>query len=419
MIVGRCELPVSKGITFPLKAHYNEVNSDIFNPMLIEEDPEADEESDREMLQARAPPDLDARIPRDGMETPPITPHPSEQAEEVRGEDREDGLHRVEFHAPPIPGLKEREDSLPREATPPPPSDPSPVVREREDSLPREAISPPPSEPDGTIGTEKVTDKKWNVAFKWWCRHISSEEPKQVVVTLMNAPEVEGFTTRGVTVCSVPSGTEAKLITSRHHVPSQAEWRRTAVQLREEEDVWYWTEPIEHWASKPNANTPFSIDGFSIRYTITVFYDKNIIGDTPTYFHKTKVAEDRKWTSISLTDDGRLCKMDFGGRWRTVDESGTGLRAGTSRPPDMPSDAYEYLQRGKRKDPASSSAAPVMVGVEHGSHQPWTSTGHPPRIAIDIGGVISNTSRARTKLRKNGLKLVTQRCLEQCCQFVS
>lgn len=101
------------------------------------------------MLQAPAPPDLDARIPRDGMETPPITPHPSEQAEEVRVEDREDGLHRVEFHAPPIPGLKEREDSLPREA-----------------------ISPPPSEPDGTIGTEKVTDRKRNVAFKWWCRHI-------------------------------------------------------------------------------------------------------------------------------------------------------------------------------------------------------------------------------------------------------
>ncbi len=118
----------------------------------------------------------------------------------------------------------------------------------------------------------------------------------------MNAPDVEGFTTRGVTVCSVPSGTEAKLITSRHHVPSQAEWRRTVVQLREEEDVWYWTEPIEHWGSKPNATTTFSIDGFSVRYTITIFYDKNISSDTPTYVHKTKVAEDRKWTCISMTD---------------------------------------------------------------------------------------------------------------------
>ena len=54
-----------------------------------------------------------------------------------------------------------------------------------------------------------------------------------------------------------------------------------------------------------------------------------------------------------MTDEGKLCKMDFGGRWRTVDESGTGLRAGTSRLPNMPSDAYEYLQRGKSKDPAS------------------------------------------------------------------
>ena len=74
-----------------------------------------------------------------------------------------------------------------------------------------------------------------------------------------------------------------------------------------------------------------------------------------------------------------------------------GLRAGTSRPPDMPSDAYEYLQRGRPKDPASSSAAPVMVGVEHGSHQPWSSTGHPPRIAIDIGGVISTYFPGKSK----------------------
>ncbi len=81
--------------------------------------------------------------------------------------------------------------------------------------------------------------------------------------------------------------------------------------------------------------------------------------------------------------------MYFGGRWRTVDESGTGLRAGTSRPPDMPGEAYEYMQRGKPKDPASSSAAPVLVGVAHGSHQPWSSTGHTPGIAIDIYGVIS------------------------------
>ena len=67
----------------------------------------------------------------------------------------------------------------------------------------------------------------------------------QVKRMVLQAPDVDGFTTRGVTVCSVPVGTNAKLITSRHHVPSQAEWRRTAVLLREE-DTWYWTEPMEH-----------------------------------------------------------------------------------------------------------------------------------------------------------------------------
>ena len=203
----------------------------------------------------------------------------------------------------------------------------------------------------------------------------------------MNAPDVEGFTTRGVTVCSVPVGAVAKLITSRHHVPSQAEWRCTAVLLREE-DTWYWTEPMEHWASLPCPTTTFDIEGFSIRYMITVFYDKNKDTNTPTYVHKTKVTEDKKWTAITLTDEGRLCKMDFGGRWRTVDESGTEVRAGSTRPPDIPGDAYEFLRRGKKKDPATSSAAPVTVGVEPGSH-PKSKANSYPRIAIDIGGVIS------------------------------
>ena len=117
---------------------------------------------------------------------------------------------------------------------------------------------------------------------------------------------------------------------------------------------------------------------------ITMFYDKNKGPNTPTYVHKTKVSDDKKWTEITLTDEGRLCKMDFGGRWRTVDESGTGVRVGSTRPPDIPADAYEFLRRGKKKDPATSSAAPVSVGVEPGSH-----LNNCPRIAIDIGGVIS------------------------------
>ena len=150
-------------------------------------------------------------------------------------------------------------------------------------------------------------------------------------------------------------------------MPSQAEWRRTAVLLREG-DTWYWTEPMERWASLPCPTTTFDIEGFSIRYMITVFYDKNKDTNTPTYVHQAKVTEDKKWTAITLTDEGRLCKMDFGGRSRTVDESGTGVRAGSTRPPDIPGDAYEFLRRGKKKDPATSSAAPVTVGVEPGSH---------------------------------------------------
>ncbi len=75
----------------------------------------------------------------------------------------------------------------------------------------------------------------------------------------MIAPDVEGFTTRGVTVSSVPMGAVARLITSRHHVPSQAEWRRTAVLLREEE-TWYWAGPVENWATLSDPNLEFTIE---------------------------------------------------------------------------------------------------------------------------------------------------------------
>ena len=136
LVVGRCELPVTGGITFPLKAHYDAVNSDIFNPMLIEPDPEDGEESDEEAVKARAPPDLDARLPLEnlpagGAETPPINTHPPESpAKRAHEDDREDDLGR--------------EDGLPREVIPPP----TPVIDDKEDSLPREAIPPPPPESD-------------------------------------------------------------------------------------------------------------------------------------------------------------------------------------------------------------------------------------------------------------------------------
>ena len=84
-----------------------------------------------------------------------------------------------------------------------------------------------------------------------------------------------------------------------------------------------------------------TIEGLTIRYAITIFYDKNKEGDIPTYVHRSKIEGEAPWTDITLADDGRLCLRDMGSRWRTVDESGTGCRAGSSRPPDIPADAYD------------------------------------------------------------------------------
>jgi hypothetical protein len=144
-----------------------------------------------------------------------------------------------------------------------------------------------PVEHDGAED-HKIADVRWLAAFKQWCKTISSEELKQKVVTLMNAPDVPGYTTRAVTVCAVPVGSRARLITSRHHVPSQAEHRRTALQLREE-DSWYWDGPVEHWASLLDPTQELTVEGCTLRYTVTIFYDKNKEDDTPTYIHKSRV----------------------------------------------------------------------------------------------------------------------------------
>ena len=100
--------------------------------------------------------------------------------------------------------------------------------------------------------------------------------------------------------------------------------------------------PIQTWLT-------FTIEGFTVRYTVTIFYDLNGDDGAPTYLHKSKTTADE--TRISLTDEGRLCKLDLGGRWRTVDESGTGLRAGSTRPPDIPSDAYELRKKRAQREP--------------------------------------------------------------------
>ena len=125
------------------------------------------------------------------------------------------------------------------------------------------------------------------------------------MVTLLTAPDVPGFTTRGVTVTSVLVGAEARLITSRHHVPSQAEWRRTAVLLREE-DTWHWAGPLEHWSVLADPTPVFTIEGFTVRYTVTIFYDRNREDGEPTYVHKNKLPDDRFW-DITMGDDGRWC----------------------------------------------------------------------------------------------------------------
>ena len=233
LVVGRCEMPVNGQITFPLKVHYDSVNLDIFNPLLIEPDPEAGEESDEAAILARAPQDLDARIllesaPLGGMETPMAQ-------EEPLG-----GLETPIFHvqAPPLVAEVHHESEA--------------------DEVEPEEI--------------KVTDLRWLDAFKQWSKNVSSEEAKQKVVMLINAPDVKGYTTRGVTICSIPVGSQAHLITSRHHVPSQAEYRRTVLQVREE-DSWYWNDSVEHWASLPDPTQLVAVEGFTLRYTITIFYD--------------------------------------------------------------------------------------------------------------------------------------------------
>ena len=294
LVSGRCELPADGNITFPLKSHYGTINVDIFNPFLIESDPQDGEEEDQDAIRARAPQDLDACIPLlDDPVEPPVA-HLSGGAE--------------------TPIINPLGGEAPH----------------WEDRSPREAVFPGEDFEDPS----PINEDTWISALKTWCKHVSCEVPKQVVVTLMTAPDVEGYTTRGVTVTSVPIGAEARLINSRHHVPSQAEWRRTAVLLREE-DIWYWAGPLEHWAVLPDPTPLFTIEGFTVRYTVTLFYDRNREDGEPSYMHKSKKPDVACFWDITMADDGRLCKKDLGGRWRTVDESGTGVRAGSTRPPDI------------------------------------------------------------------------------------
>ena len=190
----------------------------------MEPDPEVGEEDDEDAIRARAPQDLDASDDRIHLPGP--------------GGDADDVLHRGD--GPPTevivpdPALCEalhREDGPPTEVTLPDPA--LGEAPHRKDVSPTEDMLPPRDADE----PEPITDPAWSLNLTKWSKHVSSEVAKQVVTTIMLAPDVEGYTTRGVTVTSVPVGKVAQFITSRHHVPSEAEWRRTAVQLREE-DKW-------------------------------------------------------------------------------------------------------------------------------------------------------------------------------------
>ncbi len=52
---------------------------------------------------------------------------------------------------------------------------------------------------------------------------------------------------------------------------------------------------MENWATLPHPNLEFTIEGFTLRSTITIFYDKSREDGDPTYVHKNKMPEDRRW----------------------------------------------------------------------------------------------------------------------------
>ena len=71
-------------------------------------------------------------------------------------------------------------------------------------------------------------------------------------------------------------------------------------------------------------NQELTLEGFTVRYMVTIFYDQNRDDGEPSYKHKNRLDDARDW-EITMGDDGGLCKKDLAGRWRTVDESGTGI----------------------------------------------------------------------------------------------
>ena len=129
LVSGRCELPADGSITFPLKSHYDAINVDIFNPFLIESDPQDGQEEDQDALRARAPQGLDARVPLPEAPVIPPVVHPSGGAE--------------------TPNINPRGGE----------------ALHREDRSPREAVVPREDFEDPSI----ITDVTWISALKTWC----------------------------------------------------------------------------------------------------------------------------------------------------------------------------------------------------------------------------------------------------------
>ena len=123
---------------------------------------------------------------------------------------------------------------------------------------------------------------------------------------------------------------------------------------------------MEHWPSLLDPSADLPLDSERVRYTVTLFYDQNKEPGKPTYPLRTVLPPDRVYWDISLMEDGRLCKQALGGRWRTVDESGTGIRAGSNRPPEVPRDAFSLMQKG------TNNKMKQLSGPGYGaSSNPW------------------------------------------------
>ena len=97
-VVGRCELPADGLIKFPLKEHYDKVNVDVFNPLLIDDDLMPGAEVPEEARLARAPQDLGAE-PEPAQEEPPANP-------EERGEQEPPGAIGEHLGVEPADGAE-------------------------------------------------------------------------------------------------------------------------------------------------------------------------------------------------------------------------------------------------------------------------------------------------------------------------